>query len=109
MNDETNQPEYKDTTVEGLARGVNNIDRMKVGAHLINLFNFAILNQANRVQWNANDMRCFAIAFAAVDQIKAVEQNEPANKDGPDTIQDLEAEVRRLGHSNVRGAPNSKH
>lgn len=45
------------------------IDRIITGAALVNTFNFAIQQQAKRVEWTAKDYQSFCIALAALDQI----------------------------------------
>ncbi len=46
------------------------IDRLATGAELINAFNYAIQTQAKRQLWSASDYRAFAIALAAMNEIK---------------------------------------
>lgn len=46
------------------------VDRLMTGASLINTFNFAIQQQAQRGEWTPQDYRAFCVALAAMDQIK---------------------------------------
>lgn len=102
--DLTASNEAANRTTGILHNNVNDIDRMVVTAQLINTFNLAILKQAQRPQWNAADVRAFAIALAAVNQIgveDVAERRDPGQQQQDDqqteTLDGLEAEVADLG------------
>lgn len=45
------------------------MNRVKVGAALMNVFNYAVQVQAGRNDWNHDDFRAFIVAHSAIDQI----------------------------------------
>lgn len=68
------------------------IDRMDIMAHLLNVFNLAILKQAGRPQWNAADAYLFTQALSAVDQIGEFDDATIRNQVQSET-QRLEADI----------------
>ena len=102
---------------ELLHGNVNDIDRMKVAAQLVNTFNFAILKQAKRPIWNEKDMRAFSIALVAVGMIGAMdtpisqdeEEHQGDQQGDEETFDTLERDVARLALDNVENRQPQGH
>lgn len=82
------------------------IDRMDIMAHLLNVFNLAILKQAGRPQWNAADAYLFTQALSAVDQIGEFDDATIRNQVQSETQRleaDIAASIRNNNKINGRG------
>lgn len=76
--------------------------RVKVGAALMNVFNYAVQVQAGRNDWNHDDFRAFIVAHSAIDQIGKNHINKQKEERDKEHLRAVEAEVTEQQHPTAR-------
>jgi hypothetical protein len=71
------------------------MERVKVGAALMNVFNYAVQVQAGRNEWTHDDFRAFIVAHSAIDQIGKAHIHQQKKEQNDKHLRAVETEIAR--------------
>lgn len=88
-----------DTMTQVLHRNAANSDqqRLQVIAGLVNVFNFAVQVQGDRINWNEYDAQAFGVAMAAIDSVGQKARDMQRTEDLTAEVEQTMASQRNYG------------